>query len=219
MSDITRTLWTFGDSFTESYLPKDDCIVTHWRHHYIDWKGYVPKVYGEFLSERWGMELKNYGMGSWDNYSIFESFCKVVNQIKEEDIVIFGWSSPERYRIIGNSGFWKQMAPSYDRSYEVGHNLSESTIDELFVNRTHIKYADEVNNWIKLINFALKDVSVIHWTPFKTNINVPLINNLETIKQETNSFVNDGHFSENGQKELSHMLEKIHYRNKNKEII
>lgn len=219
MSDITRTLWTFGDSFTESYLPKKDVVIRHWRHEYIEWKGYVPKVYGEVLSERWGMELKNYGMGSWDNYSIFESFCNVVDKINKDDIIIFGWSSPERYRIVGNGGYWKQMAPAYDRTQEIVHNLSETTIDELFVNRTHIKYAEEVNSWIKLINFTLKDNAIIHWSPFKTKINVPHIGKLEMVKTETKGFIDDGHYSENGQKELANILEKIYHRLINKEIL
>lgn len=212
-------LWTFGDSFTESFLPKDDCKVIHWRHHYIDWKGYVPKVYGEFLSERLDMKLMNFGMGSWDNYSIFESFCKVVNEIEKNDTVIFGWSSPERFRIINNGGYWNQLAPSYDRTQPITHNLSERTIDEIFINRLHIKYSDEVNNWIKLINFALKDNIVIHWTPFISKINAHMLNSFEVIRDETNGEVNDGHFSEDGQEELSKVLESKYNRIKNKEII
>ena len=212
-------LWTFGDSFTESYLPKDDVVVKHWRHDYINWKGYVPKVYGEVLSEKWGMELKNYGMGSWDNYSIFESFCQIVDKVESGDVLIFGWSSPERFRVVSVSGYWKQMAPSYDRRQPIVHNLSESTIDELFVNRMHVKYSEEVNNWIKLINFTLKDNVVIHWTPFVSNIRAHFLGEFETIKHETNGAVNDGHFCESGQLELSKKLELIHNRLKNREII
>ena len=212
-------LWTFGDSFTESFLPKPNCEVIHWRHHYIEWKGYVPKIYGEVLAERWNMELKNYGMGSWDNYSIFESFCEVFDKIGKDDIVIFGWTSPERFRIISKGGYWKQMAPSYDRTQQIVHNLSDNTINEIFVNRTHVKYSEEVNNWIRLINFTLKDNIVIHWTPFESKINAPFLSGFEMVKVETKGVVNDGHFSENGQKELSDILEKIYHRIKNKEII
>lgn len=212
-------LWTFGDSFTESYLPKDDVVVKHWRHQYIEWKGYVPKVYGEVLSEKWGMMLNNYGMGSWDNYSIFESFCEIVDKIEKDDVLIFGWSSPERFRVVSVNGYWKQMAPSYDRKLPINHNLSEQTIDEIFVNRTHIKYSEEVNSWIKLINFTLKDNIVIHWTPFNSNIKAHILNGFEIIKKETNGIVNDGHFSEGGQLELSKKLDLIYNRIKNKEII
>ncbi len=216
---IMPKLWTFGDSFTESFLPKEDCKVIHWRHHYIDWKGYVPKVYGEFLSERLDMKLMNFGMGSWDNYSIFESFCKVVNQIEKNDLVIFGWSSLERFRIVNNGGYWHQLAPSYDRTYPIPHSLSERTIDEIFINRTHQRYSDEVNNWIKLINYTLKRISVIHWTPFINNIQATYLSGFPIIRDETNGIVNDGHFSEKGQEELSKILEAKYNRIKNKEII
>ena len=154
-----------------------------------------------------------------DNYSIFESFCEIVDKIKKNDVLIFGWSSPERFRVISAGGYWRQMAPSYDRSSPIVHNLSEQTIDEIFVNRTHIKYSTEVNNWIKLINIALKDKVVIHWTPFASNINAYFLNGFEIIKNETKGVVNDGHFSEGGQLELSEKLQIIYDRLKNKEII
>lgn len=212
-------LWTFGDSFTESFLPKEDCKVIHWRHHYINWKGYVPKVYGEFLSERLGMKLMNFGMGSWDNYSIFESFCKVVNEIHKNDLIIFGWSSSERFRVVSTSGYWHQLAPSYDRTHPIVHSLSDNTINEMFVNRSHIQYSYEVNNWINLINHTLKDKYVIHWTPFVNSINAIYLSGFPIIRDETNGVVNDGHFSEAGQEELSYVLEAKYNRIKNKEII
>ena len=40
------TVWTFGDSLTERYNPD-----FKWSRDYIEWKGYVPKVYGNFVSE------------------------------------------------------------------------------------------------------------------------------------------------------------------------
>ena len=212
-------LWTFGDSFTEGYEPKHNTKTKHWRHHYNEWKGYIPKVYGEVFAERLGYELKNYGMGSWDNYSIFESFCKIVNQIKPDDIIIFGWSSPERFRIIGTDGYWKQMAPSYEKNGDKKHNLSDNTVDEIFVNRTNQRYSDEVNHWINLINFTFKNNIIIHWTPFVSNINSHYLCGFETIREETNGIVGDGHFSEGGQIELTNKLYTIYNKKINKELI
>ena len=213
-------LWTFGDSFTESFLPKDDCKVIHWRHHYIDWKGYVPKVYGEFLSERLGMKLMNFGMGSWDNYSIFESFCRNVNDIEKDDLVIFGWSDPVRFRLTDGGGNWHPFTPNYQYKTIPAEHMDNDSIDKLLANRAHPQYAEEVNNWIKAINKLLNYTTVIHWTSFKCPINVTYIYpGLETIHSETNGEVSDFHFSENGQEELSNILEIKYNKIKNKEII
>lgn len=214
-----RKLWTFGDSFTEGYKPKHNTKTKHWRHHYIDWKGYVPKVYGEVLAEKFGFELRNYGMGSWDNYSIFESFCKVINEIKSDDVIIFGWSSPERFRIVGNDGYWKQMAPSYEKNGDIKHSLSDNTIDELFVNRMNRKYSEEINHWINLINFTFKSIPIIHWTPFVSEVNSHYFCGFETIRDETNGLIDDGHFSESGQVELANKIEFVYNKLTNKDLI
>jgi hypothetical protein len=39
------------------------------------------------------------------------------------------------------------------------------------------------------------------------------------VKTETKGFIDDGHYSENGQKELANILEKIYHRLINKEIL
>ena len=49
---MKKTLWTFGDSFTESLSDNK----ADWVQKYIEWKGYIPKVYGEVIAER--MEIK-----------------------------------------------------------------------------------------------------------------------------------------------------------------
>ena len=67
---MKKTLWTFGDSFTESFGTTKG---RNWIDNYIDWKGYVPKVYGEIISDEMGFELVNLGKGGSDNYSIFQN--------------------------------------------------------------------------------------------------------------------------------------------------
>ncbi len=214
------TLWTFGDSFTESFLPKEDCKVIHWRHHYINWKGYVPKVYGEFLSERLGMKLMNFGMGSSDNYSIFESFCKNVNHIEKDDLVIFGWSDAVRFRMTDGSGGWHSFTPCFREDSVPAEYMDRDSIDKILANRTNPRYEEEVNIWINAINKFLNYTTVIHWTSFKSSINATYIYpGLQTIKSETNGQVNDAHFSENGQEELSKILQAKYSRIKNKEFI
>jgi hypothetical protein len=213
------TLWTFGDSFTESFLPPENCNVIHWRHHYIEWKGYVPKVYGEFLSERLDMKLMNYGMGSWDNYSIFESFCMVVNKIKKDDLIIFGWSDPVRFRLTDFRGNWHYFTANHNSTEIPAQYMDVDSIQKILANRGNKRYSDEVNTWINLINHTLKNNCVIHWTPFVNNIQAAFLSGFERVSEETNGEVNDGHFSENGQEELSKVLESKINRIRNRDII
>ena len=41
------TVWTFGDSLTAPYSEDYD-----WSNNYIKWKGYIPKVYGDIISDQ-----------------------------------------------------------------------------------------------------------------------------------------------------------------------
>jgi hypothetical protein len=212
-------LWTFGDSFTESFLPKEDCKVIHWRHEYINWKGYVPKVYGELLSERLDMKLMNYGMGSWDNYSIFESFCKVVKEIKKDELVIFGWSDSSRFRLTDPSGNWINYLPNNSKIPVLAEYMDRDSINKLLANRSNKRYDSEVNNWIHLINHTLKNNYVIHWTAFRNSLQANYLSGFDEIRDETKGEIDDVHFSEQGQIQLSKVLERKYNRIKNKEII
>ena len=212
-------LWTFGDSFTESFLLKDEYIQIDWRYEYVNWKGYVPKVYGEILSEKFEMQLMNFGKSSWDNYSIFESFCGVANQIKKDDLVIFEWSDTTRFRLTDSNGIWHYFVPSWRPKSVYAEYMDRESVDKILANRTNPKYSEEVNMWIQLINHALKNISVIHWTPFVSNIQANYLSGFETIRDETNGVINDEHFSEAGQEELSKLLEANYNRIKRKEII
>ena len=40
-------LWVFGDSFSE---PFSKVKQVPWKIEYIQWKGYMPKCYGEIIS-------------------------------------------------------------------------------------------------------------------------------------------------------------------------
>lgn len=194
-------LWCFGDSYTERYKSNVD-----WCKKYIDFKGYLPKVYCDFLSEELGVESQNCGVGGYDNYSIFESLCKKIHLIKENDIVIIGWSSVIRFRLAAKDGDWVKFVPGTVTDYHISHHTdaSRNTIEEIFVNRDNLLYYNEVNEWIHFINHTMKNNKVIHWTPFddNVNLNVHKLLKFETIKMETN-VVEDNHYGENAHKKLS----------------
>lgn len=207
-------LWTFGDSFTEGFNDSQ-----HWCKEYVNWKGYAPKVYGEILSEKFDMQLMNFGKSSWDNYSIFESFCGVVNQIKKNDLVIFEWSDSIRFRLTDSNGIWQYFVPSWIPELVSAEYMDKDSVVKILANRSNPKYSEEVNMWIQLINHTLKNISVIHWTPFINNIQANHLSGFETIQDETIGVITDTHFSEKGQTQLSDILEAKYNKIKRKEII
>jgi hypothetical protein len=203
------TVWTFGDSNTAGFKSSD-----LWARKYVDWKGYTPKTYGEIIAEKLDLDLVNLGRGGFDNYTIFETFCEVIGRIKKDDIIIFGWSCPLRWRLVTDIGKWKSILPKSNKHDGSFNHISTNTIDEILVNRDHFLYSIEVNNWINLINLAFKDNIVKHWTSFESEIDAIFISGIERICIETNYEITDGHFSEKGQLELSEKLMSTFIKNK-----
>ncbi len=205
-----KTIWIFGDSFSASYTP-DSHSNTDWRTNYVNWKGYAPKVYGEILANHLNIRLINKAVGGNDNYTIFQNFCDNAEYIKNDDIVIIGWTSYFRFR-LANKNNWQQILPWYNSEIE---GISTQTINEILINReSSNKYVDEINSWIKLINLYLKNNKVIHWNwdglSYSKKINGYHLTKFQTIYTETNGEIEDGHFSEIGQLKLSEFfLDKI----------
>lgn len=42
---LNKTLWIFGDSFSTPY--DSTKLMGKWRFDYCNWKGYIPKTFGE----------------------------------------------------------------------------------------------------------------------------------------------------------------------------
>jgi len=223
------TIWTFGDSFTEYYNPMKNA-EPHWRTRYIDWKGYIPKVYGEFIAEKLNLKLINKGRGGCDNSFIFEEFCKVASEIKKNDIVIFGWTDVNRFRLFNKNNNCAFFNASIERdgeffshvSLDTFEFLSKKTIQEIIINRESEMFIYELSNWIQLINLFLKNIDVIHWSWDTQNSickNMIISDNYQRIKNETKGVVDDGHWSENGHNQFSDFLIKqLSKKNKNKLI-
>jgi hypothetical protein len=76
-----------------------------------------------------------------------------------------------------------------------------------------------VNSWIRLIDCFLKDITHVHWTTFDKRLNANMITNFENIRTETKGLIDDGHFSEKGQNELSDTLITIFSKGNSKKII
>jgi len=196
------TLWTFGDSLTDGFRSNDI-----WAKKYVDWKGYIPLTYGEIISKELDLELINLGKGGSDNYTIFESFIKNIDNIKNGDIVIIGWSEVGRFRLSTKSNTWTSFVPNFDNNLTNMKNVSNQTIMEVCVNRLSDVYIDEVNIWINFIKKVIKDFKIINWSTFNQGkINGIFISEIEQITKDTKGEINDAHFSEIGQKQLSEIL-------------
>lgn len=214
-----NTLWTFGDSFTDFFEPPKNSKI-HWRQKYIEWKGYVPKVYGEIIADKLKMNLINKGLGGCDNSYIFEEFCKVCDLIKQDDIVIIGWTNQQRIRLATKNDSWGFFNPEKrnengffsHKSIDSFELLSERTIQEILINRESPLYIKEIGNWIKLINYNNKQIKIIHWgwDARISDIFGLHIKGYKTIKVETNGQVDDGHWCEDGHYELAdYFIDKI----------
>lgn len=220
-----NSLWVFGDSYSATYKRNN---LESWRILYKNWKGYTPNVWGDFLSLKLNHKLNNCAITGIDNYTLFETIIDVIDSIKENDIVIIGWSSYLRFRLIDknnsfitirpnnlnldNSLFSDSTLPNTDRF----NNISLKTITELVVNRDSVLFQHEINRFIRIINLYLNNkCKVIHWSPFQSIsssmniIKIDCLKDLEIIATETNGYINDKHYSENGHKVLSDHFYKI----------
>lgn len=210
------TVWTFGDSFTERFNPN-----FKWSKDYIEWKGYLPKVYGNFVSEILDYDLKNLGKASCDNYTIFETFCNTYPSIKDNDVIIIGWTSFLRFRIVNKWNAWETIIPDFDNILGNFDFISKDTINEMLLNRENIRYINELNNWIKFINTICINKKIIHWTGFVNNLKKDegqldcfFFHHMDRIDTETNGKVDDPHFSEIGHQKLATEIVDIIFNNK-----
>lgn len=194
-----NTVWVFGDSFSSDY--ENNLPIINFKE-YKKLKGYNPKTFGKLISEHYDMCYNNYARGGFDNYSILETFCNVVSDIKDGDIIFLGWSHYHRFRIIAEKKWI-----SIHRPVEF-ENISINTIEEILVNREHPYYNREVESWDKLIKHSLKPLSNVKlivwkwWSP-------KYCSKFETISKETNGIITDFHWSENGHKQVMEYMVSI----------
>lgn len=206
-----RRIWVFGDSFSATNRRSN---IEGWRIKYIKWKGYTTDVWPEVLNSRLKNKLINLSISATDNYTIFETIIDNIDKIEREDIVIIGWSSTLRFRLIDKSGNFNTIRPMQDKkkstlefSYEY-NNISMNTINEILVNRDNALFEEEINRFIKMINLVNPGSRIIHWSPFESsqsNLNIHrigILDSLETIDIETKGEISDYHYSEMGHLEL-----------------
>ncbi len=199
---LSKTLWIFGDSFS---TPFNNKTLGEWGMEYCNWKGYIPKTFGDIIGNELGVHIKNFGIGGVGNDTIFETIIKQAPNISKGDIVIIGWSSVGRFRLVDKNGIFKTVIPNFiDNSLKVFDMISKSTIEEILVNRDNELYKRELYIKVEFLNFLFNDMKLIQWTPFTySGIKILGFKTINTILMETNGELKDGHYSEQGHIDIS----------------
>jgi hypothetical protein len=207
---MQNKLWIFGDSFSTSYKTPD-----HWKSEYLDWKGYIPKIFSEILAEDLNLTEINLSISGSDNYTILQRVCDNVHRINPEDIIIIGWSQTGRFRLATTEGQWKHMYPMgleslCDGEYASGlDGISKNTLIEIFCNRGTELYTKEVRSWVQLLNHTFTKNTIIHWSPFKDVLIYNNLSHFTRIETETNGKIKNWHYSEAGHIELAEEMKKL----------
>ena len=198
-----KTLWVFGDSFSNPFVIEGSDT---WKTKYIEYKGYVPKIFGDIVSEKLGINYINKSPNSVDVQGLIDNITLCLDDIKDGDIVSVGWPPVERFRLVNKNGFW--------HSYNVGSIKNENMdfhnqmLLEISKNRLHPLYLEELKLRKKLIDRALEKCRVIHWTWVNHRIL-----GFETIYSETKSLIMDHHWSEKGHQQFADYFIKVYNEN------
>ena len=159
-------LWVFGDSFTADYYPVDiETMPSNYDKYKKFRGGNLPDIWPKILSEKLNYELWNMAVGGDSNYGILNQYLNVCDLIRKGDMVIFGWANIARFMLgYESDGNFTQIVPCDNHYPHIG--ITKKTLDEIFYNRTHPKWNDEIRSWIRFINLYLSgiDVDVYHWT-------------------------------------------------------
>jgi hypothetical protein len=205
-----QKLWVFGDSFSVPFE-----LMKH--IPYIPYKGYVPKIYSEVVAEEFGYELMDNAVGGASNVTIFHKFISVVDQIADNDVVIFGWTQNFRFRIASETNLFTDILIGVIDQYVI-NNFSKEALLEIGDNKeSQSVYFTEITDYIKLINHTLKNNIVLHWTWVEPNKNpdrneqkyydqlLPFKKYL-SVTQETDYKLDDFHYGEMGHYDLAQKI-------------
>ena len=142
----SNMVWAFGDSMTALFQDGVGSVKSYY--------GYLPKTTSEVIADYYNFDYKNLGKGGTGNNEIFESFLKIHNDVKKDDILIFGWTILLRYRLgalVTNEPTWRpifsvglQNTPEY--ACVDGTYVTKEVAEQILLNRDQFKtlYQNEV---------------------------------------------------------------------------
>jgi len=224
---MENSLWSFGCSFTAEYHPIDNYPPTTY-DFYKEWRGgSLPPIWPTLLSKKLNLKNKNKGSGATSNYEIFYSFCEVVSELKQKDIVLMQWTSPYRFLLANpHEHFLMTILPNQTNNYP---QFNSDFLETLIVNRTNEVWIQELIYYTKIVNEICKEkeIKLFYWTyhediifsyietswpefntdliiksPQKNEYLISYLNrtsdNKHTIVAETDGVVKDAHLGELG---------------------
>jgi hypothetical protein len=161
-------IWIFGDSYSANF---DHDRQGPFSLEYINYKGYIPKTFGGFLSDYLNCEHINLAIPGNNNDTIFEEVIKNAPIIRKGDIVIIGWSDIIRFRLAEheNEKTFISVLPRRNKPERLA-DVSVNTTDEILVNRMSSAYYEEFKIRFNFINWLFRDNILIQWTCHHCNI-------------------------------------------------
>ena len=224
-TNLKPTLWVFGDSYSAKSNPEIDpnsyLYTEDFRMKYFKYKGYFPKSYSEIIAEIYNVNLTNLATPSYSNENIFQSFSEVSNQIKSNDVLIFGWTYNSRFNLADEKNEMTNINIMVNEDHYIDKNLCTKTINEILYNREKYSiYYKWLSNNLKLINQMFNKNLIIHldfsnagnvddYTTEFLKLITPFKSQHQTIKDDTNDQSFNGHLSEKGHQDLANDIIKI----------
>lgn len=207
-------LWIFGDNNSAVFGKTKERRFKYYKEYR---GGTFPKSWSELLSKELGLELKNMAVLGQSNYDIFDMFCKCIEQIKKDDIVIIGWGYVQRFRLVDETtNSFVTIRTNQFKEDDINkpallNGIDLNTINVLLNNRANSEWINEVSNWENIINLLSKLIGfkLVYWT-FDTSLNKShyistndfrndlIKRGAEDITWETNGKLIDDNFGEKG---------------------
>ncbi len=207
-------LWIFGDNNSAIFGKTKERRFKYYKEYR---NGHFPKSWSELLSKELGLELKNMAVCGQSNYDIFDMFCRCVEQIQKDDIVIVGWGYVQRFRLVDETtnGFVtirpNQFKPEHINNPSLLNGININVVDSILKNRINTQWINEVYNWETIINLLSNYIGfkMFYWT-FDSSLNRSyyistntfrndlIIKGAEDITFETNGKLVDDNFAEKG---------------------
>ena len=152
-----KNIWIFGDSYSDEFNERHD-----WAKKYIDYKGYKPKNFGDFINDKSEYKVFNKAKNGSSNYSILDEIRDNLKNFQKGDIAIIGWTDNVRTRLINNLSYWHDVLPHCTESLvNKFDNVSMTTLNEILVNRDNDATIIEIDSWILFFKFNFNNADCL----------------------------------------------------------
>jgi hypothetical protein len=199
-----RTLWVFGDSHTAGH----GCtpIFEYYQKYYKE----GDKLWSDHLAQYLKIELINRGRNGASNDMMLDTIIDSFDKIRSGDIVIIGKTYSHRFDVPQNDGLnaifldWETFAMDDIRS-QFTLEQRKCIMDFQYYFMLSPLFDERWNKRWEFVQKILEDMGckVIVWDVREE------LKNIESIRQATNSKIDDGHMSFKGHLDFAnHMWNK-----------